>query len=319
MAGAMIRRLHLTRLDADVVLAGGVFRAGDPAFEARIGAGIDAVAPGAHGPAARRAAGARGRAARPRPAPPGRSSRADAGRAVRAAARRGRAPQARPGPDPARDRDERPSAARDGRPWRTVRSGRHPCGHEPARTPTPTTACGRRPARPDDRARPDHHARRLRGARDLDGHADRRRASSAASSSTAGSSRRSSSARSIGIVVVGGAHRPRRARPCRSPSASGCSRSACWSAAWRRRCRCSSSPGSSRASAPGRSRRSPTSPSAGRLPERAPAADVRDAVDGVGPARASSARRSPASVGETHRLALRLPRPAAAHRGRRRR
>lgn len=47
MANSIIRRLHLTRTDADVVLAGGVFQAGDDRFEARIAAGIRARAPGA--------------------------------------------------------------------------------------------------------------------------------------------------------------------------------------------------------------------------------------------------------------------------------
>ena len=41
----MIRRLHLTRRDPVVVLAGGVFRARDASFEARIAAGVHAVAP----------------------------------------------------------------------------------------------------------------------------------------------------------------------------------------------------------------------------------------------------------------------------------
>ncbi len=45
MGLAIIRRLHLTRRDVDVVLAGGVFRAQDPAFEARIASGIHLVAP----------------------------------------------------------------------------------------------------------------------------------------------------------------------------------------------------------------------------------------------------------------------------------
>jgi N-acetylglucosamine kinase-like BadF-type ATPase len=45
MACAMIRRLHLTRRDPVVVLAGGVFRARDATLEARIGAGVHAVAP----------------------------------------------------------------------------------------------------------------------------------------------------------------------------------------------------------------------------------------------------------------------------------
>jgi N-acetylglucosamine kinase-like BadF-type ATPase len=44
MATAIIRRLHLTRHDVEVTLAGGVFRARDEAFEARIIAGIHAVA-----------------------------------------------------------------------------------------------------------------------------------------------------------------------------------------------------------------------------------------------------------------------------------
>ena len=46
-AGAAIRRVRLGRLDPDVVLAGGVFRAEDPAFYARIEAGVRAAAPGA--------------------------------------------------------------------------------------------------------------------------------------------------------------------------------------------------------------------------------------------------------------------------------
>jgi N-acetylglucosamine kinase-like BadF-type ATPase len=45
MAGAMIRRLHLTRSDPDVVLAGGVFRTRDIAFGDRIEDGIKAIAP----------------------------------------------------------------------------------------------------------------------------------------------------------------------------------------------------------------------------------------------------------------------------------
>jgi N-acetylglucosamine kinase-like BadF-type ATPase len=45
MAGAMIRRLHLTRLDPEVVLGGGVFRTPDAAFRARIEAGVHALAP----------------------------------------------------------------------------------------------------------------------------------------------------------------------------------------------------------------------------------------------------------------------------------
>ena len=44
MAGAMIRRLRLTRSDPEVVLGGGVFRTPDEAFRARIEAGVQAVA-----------------------------------------------------------------------------------------------------------------------------------------------------------------------------------------------------------------------------------------------------------------------------------
>jgi N-acetylglucosamine kinase-like BadF-type ATPase len=45
MGRALIRRLHMTRLDPEVVLAGGVFRATDRAFYERLDAGIAAVAP----------------------------------------------------------------------------------------------------------------------------------------------------------------------------------------------------------------------------------------------------------------------------------
>jgi N-acetylglucosamine kinase-like BadF-type ATPase len=45
MATALIRRLHLTRLDPEVVLAGGVFRTDDAAFYGRIETGIQRVAP----------------------------------------------------------------------------------------------------------------------------------------------------------------------------------------------------------------------------------------------------------------------------------
>jgi len=47
MAGALIRRLRMTGLDFEVVLGGGVFQATDPAFYARIEAGVKAVAPAA--------------------------------------------------------------------------------------------------------------------------------------------------------------------------------------------------------------------------------------------------------------------------------
>ncbi|MEP6972600.1 MAG: BadF/BadG/BcrA/BcrD ATPase family protein [Actinomycetota bacterium] len=48
MAGTAIRRLHMQRLDVEVVLGGGVFRNGDHAFFDRIGAGLREVAPAAH-------------------------------------------------------------------------------------------------------------------------------------------------------------------------------------------------------------------------------------------------------------------------------
>jgi N-acetylglucosamine kinase-like BadF-type ATPase len=47
MATALIRRLRLSRLDPDVVLAGSVFRAEDPAFHSRLRDGVLAVAPAA--------------------------------------------------------------------------------------------------------------------------------------------------------------------------------------------------------------------------------------------------------------------------------
>jgi N-acetylglucosamine kinase-like BadF-type ATPase len=47
MAGTAIRRLRMTRLDVDVVLGGGVFRADDPAFFDRMREGIHRVAPAA--------------------------------------------------------------------------------------------------------------------------------------------------------------------------------------------------------------------------------------------------------------------------------
>ena len=45
MAGALIRRLRMTEINPEVVLGGGVFGATDPAFYARIEAGVKAVAP----------------------------------------------------------------------------------------------------------------------------------------------------------------------------------------------------------------------------------------------------------------------------------
>jgi N-acetylglucosamine kinase-like BadF-type ATPase len=47
MARALIRRLRLSRLDPEVVLAGGVFRTDEPGFYARLEAGIHAAAPAA--------------------------------------------------------------------------------------------------------------------------------------------------------------------------------------------------------------------------------------------------------------------------------
>jgi N-acetylglucosamine kinase-like BadF-type ATPase len=45
MAGTAIRKLRMTKLDVDVVLGGGIFRADDPAFFDRIEAGLREVAP----------------------------------------------------------------------------------------------------------------------------------------------------------------------------------------------------------------------------------------------------------------------------------
>ena len=47
MAGAMMRRLQLTRRDPDVVLGGGVFRTNEPLFYERIRVGVAAIAPAA--------------------------------------------------------------------------------------------------------------------------------------------------------------------------------------------------------------------------------------------------------------------------------
>ena len=45
MAGAMLRRLHLTRLDPDVVLGGGVFRTDEAGFYERLDVSIRGIAP----------------------------------------------------------------------------------------------------------------------------------------------------------------------------------------------------------------------------------------------------------------------------------
>ena len=47
MAAALLRRLRMTRLDPEVVLAGGVFRARDDAFMGRLERGVHAAAPAA--------------------------------------------------------------------------------------------------------------------------------------------------------------------------------------------------------------------------------------------------------------------------------
>jgi N-acetylglucosamine kinase-like BadF-type ATPase len=47
MAAVAMRRLRLTRLDVEVILGGGVFRAEDPAFFSRIEDGVRAVSPAA--------------------------------------------------------------------------------------------------------------------------------------------------------------------------------------------------------------------------------------------------------------------------------
>ena len=45
MGAAMVRRLHLTRSDPDIVLAGGVFRTTETGFWARVASGFAAIAP----------------------------------------------------------------------------------------------------------------------------------------------------------------------------------------------------------------------------------------------------------------------------------
>ena len=121
--------------------------------------------------------------------------------------------------------------------------------------------------RPDDRAGPDDHARRLRGARHLDRDA-------------AGRSRAWRD-RAVRLGLLGvlprfadrdrgrrrGDQQPRPRAAVRA-GARACSGSACWSAGWRHRCRCSSRRGSCRVSARGRSRRSPTSRSVGACRSR---------------------------------------------------
>jgi N-acetylglucosamine kinase-like BadF-type ATPase len=47
LAGTAIKRLHMTALDVDVVLGGGIFRNDDPAFFSRIDEGLHRVAPAA--------------------------------------------------------------------------------------------------------------------------------------------------------------------------------------------------------------------------------------------------------------------------------
>ena len=173
MAGAIIRRLHLARRDPDVVLAGGVFRArrrrrsrrGSPTAIARGRARRRPSGGSTRRPCSgRRCWGSTGcrtgrRASGPRP-----SERLRADVADRAARR---------SPDPAATATERrPGAATRARG--TVR----PCAPSlrACNRPGPAPTASGRPDRraPDHRARPDDHARRLRGARDLDGPADRR-------------------------------------------------------------------------------------------------------------------------------------------------
>ena len=204
--------------------------------------------------------------------------------------------------------------------WTDVRGGwagaAPSLAHEPSQARPGRQPVARRSTRPDDRPRPDHHAGRLRGARDLDGHADRRR--------------RARRARAVRLGLLGvlprladrHRRRRRRDRPRRAGDpvrdrARRCSRSACSSAASRRRCRSWSAPGSSRASAPARSSRSPTSRSDGRCPSRS-GRGCSPRCRRPGSCPASSARRIAGTVGEIDRLAVRLPGPAAAHRAGRR-
>jgi hypothetical protein len=44
MAGVAVRRLHMTRLDVDIVLGGGIFSSGDENFLGRIDRGLAEVA-----------------------------------------------------------------------------------------------------------------------------------------------------------------------------------------------------------------------------------------------------------------------------------
>ena len=168
-----------------------------------------------------------------------------------------------------------------------------------------------RPARADARPGPDDHAGRLRIAGDLDGHADRRQRA------------RRAGALRLGLLGVlprladrhrGGRwrDRPRRAgHPVR-----GRSRAVRHRPAHRRPGAIDADPGRRPVPPGARCRHDP----ADRLrrhradaPRIAAAADVRDAVDGVGPARRH--RPGDRRDGRRHgRLALRLPRPVAAHR-----
>ena len=167
------------------------------------------------------------------------------------------------------------------------------------------------PARADARPGPDDHAGRLRIAGDLDGHADRRQRA------------RWAGALRLGLLGVlprlADRHRrgrwrdrPRRAgHPVR-----GRPRAVRHRPAHRRPGALDADPGRRPVPPGARCRHDP----ADRLrrhradaPRIAPAADVRDAVDGVGPAR----RHRPGDRGDGRRhprLALRLPRPVAAHR-----
>ena len=146
MAGAIIRRLHLTRRDPDVVLAGGVFRA-----QGRGLRGAD------RGRRPRRSP--RGATVRRLDAPPvlgaallgldrlpGRSAseRAAAERRLRADVA-----TAEPAGSLTRPRPRRTSGAgrRDACPWQRSGPARHPCRMQPPAAPAPT-ACGRRTAAP---------------------------------------------------------------------------------------------------------------------------------------------------------------------------
>ena len=160
----------------------------------------------------------------------------------------------------------------------------------------------------------DDHARRVRGARDLDRHADRRARARRPRAVRLGLLQRSSSVRSSASSSSAAPSTVAGSRPVcgGSPALFFFSRSACLVAGWRPRWWSSSPPGSSRGSVPD----DPADRLCGHRadpPRNAATADVRDALDRMGPAR----RHRPGDRRDGRRgdqLAVRLPRPPPAHR-----